>query len=162
MTDATTFKQRLLPLHGKLYLVALRILGDSDDARDVVQDLYVRLWEQRRSLNNVESLDGYVVKMTRNMCFDMMRNRKVHEPLAAVDGTASYSPVHDLEMHDRFEHVIRIIDDLPVSQREAVRLRDLEGKEMDEIENRLHVSPENARKLLSRARTAIKKHFETH
>ena len=52
--NATEFKQLLLPLNARLYKVAFLLLGNEDDAKDVVQDAYLKLWNQREKLNNLE------------------------------------------------------------------------------------------------------------
>ena len=48
----TDFKTRFLPLHKELYRVALRMLGESNEAEDAVQNLYLRLWERKDELKD--------------------------------------------------------------------------------------------------------------
>lgn len=159
MTDADTFKQRFLPLNGRLYLLALRLLGDTDEAKDAVQDVYLRLWEERRSLDGVESPEGYVIRMLRNRCIDRIRGRRPADPLEAVERPDDADVEQEVENRDSIARIVDIMEDLPPAQRDALRMRDFEGHEMREIETRLNVSADNARMLLSRARAAIRQQF---
>ena len=45
--NANEFKQRFLPLNAKLYKVAYLMLGNEDDAKDAVQDAYMKMWNRR-------------------------------------------------------------------------------------------------------------------
>ena len=46
--DAASFKQQFLPCHAKLYRVAFRLMGNVQDAEDMVQEAYLKLWKKAR------------------------------------------------------------------------------------------------------------------
>lgn len=52
------FKARFLPCHKKMYYIAFRYLGNEYDAEDMVQNTYLKLWEKRESLENIEKQRG--------------------------------------------------------------------------------------------------------
>ena len=52
--DAASFKKMFLPYHRKLYKVAFRLLENEDDARDVLQDAYLKLWDKRDALGIID------------------------------------------------------------------------------------------------------------
>lgn len=52
--EAETFKQRFLPFHPKLYRVALALVESPEDAEDILQEAYARLWSKRASLEAVQ------------------------------------------------------------------------------------------------------------
>ena len=56
--NASEFKQRFLPLNARLYKAAYLMLGNEDDAKDVVQDVYLKLWDKRDSLNHIYNDQG--------------------------------------------------------------------------------------------------------
>lgn len=74
--NASEFKQQLLPLNAKLYQVARLLLGNDNDASDVVQDVYLKLWKQRDKLSDVDNMQAYCMAVVRNMCLD--RKRAAH------------------------------------------------------------------------------------
>lgn len=160
--DTETFKQRYLPLNGRLYMLALRMLGSGDDARDAVQDIYLKLWEMRGRLDEVERSEAFVVTLMRNHCLDVIRCRHTAEPLEACDTAVearAVDPEHAIDCRDRLKRVVEAIENLPQAQRQAITMRDIGGYEMKEIEDALDVSADYARTLLSRARRSIRKLF---
>ena len=72
------FKDVWLPLSDSFYRMAYSMLGSEADARDAVQDLYIRLWNIRSHLGNVESPMAYGARVIRNICIDRLRARSVH------------------------------------------------------------------------------------
>ena len=64
---ASLFKQLLLPLYPRLQRVALRLLGNVEDAEDMVQEVYMKLWSKRDALPDVQDVEAYCVTLTRNM-----------------------------------------------------------------------------------------------
>ena len=55
------FKARFLPCHKKMYYIAFRYLGNEYDAEDMVQNTYLKLWEKRESLENIENNEDYAI-----------------------------------------------------------------------------------------------------
>ena len=70
---AGEFKEKYLPLGEPLYRVAFYMLESGADAEDAVQDLFVRLWSSRDSLDSVRNPKAYCITMLRNICIDRMR-----------------------------------------------------------------------------------------
>lgn len=62
------FKARFLPLSDGLFRIAFRYLEDSDDAQDAVQDVFIKLWNSRESLDTVTNTEAY--------CYTLIRDRK--------------------------------------------------------------------------------------
>ena len=54
--DAASFKQQFLPCHAKLYRVAFRLMGNVQDAEDMVQEAYLKLWKKRDELSEVATI----------------------------------------------------------------------------------------------------------
>ena len=70
------FKEQIIPMSRKLFGLCLRMMGDSDEAKDIVQDVFLKLWSTREVLNSIENISGYVATITRNRCLDKIRLRK--------------------------------------------------------------------------------------
>ena len=163
MMPASLFKQLLLPLYPRLQRVALRMLGNVEDAEDMVQEVYMKLWGKREELPDVQNMEAYCVALTKNMCIDRLRLAEVDRvdvddvplSLAAVDDVAS-----QLERQDAVEQVKLIIETLPEKQQQVITLRDIRDCTFEEIEEQTGLTAVNVRALLSRARKTIRERFK--
>lgn len=60
----------------RVYSIALKITADKEDAGDITQDTFVKLWEKRKSLRSSENIEGYISKIVINKSYDVLRRRK--------------------------------------------------------------------------------------
>lgn len=163
MMPASLFKQLLLPLYPRLQRVALRMLGNVEDAEDMVQEVYMKLWGKREELPDVQNMEAYCVALTKNMCIDRLRLAEVDRvdvddvslSLAAADDVTSL-----LERQDAVEQVKLIIETLPEKQQQVITLRDIRDCTFEEIEEQTGLTAVNVRALLSRARKTIRERFK--
>ena len=163
MMPASLFKQLLLPLYPRLQRMALRMLGNVEDAEDMVQEVYMKLWGKREELSDVQNMEAYCVALTKNMCIDRLRLAEVDRvdvddvplSLAAADDVASL-----LERQDTIEQVKLIIETLPEKQQQVITLRDIRDCTFEEIEEQTGLTAVNVRALLSRARKTIRERFK--
>ena len=160
--DAASFKSTFFPMRRRLYRVAYCLTGDAADAEVAVQDVYLRLWERRALLGEVENCEAYAVRLVKNRCFDLLAARGRH---AAVDSSAAAGTPSDEDIdrrvaaRDRAGKVMEIIGSMPQQQARVVTMRDVEGATFDEIHDATGMSAVNIRVTLSRARNMIRKHF---
>src|SRR5574344_1754189 len=154
------FKSIYLPLDAKLYRVAFYILESQDDAKDAVQDLYVKLWNSRDMLDTVLNPQAYAQSALRNICIDKIRSAEVRnaESVEEKYDLADSADI-DKEMSDkeRLKMAMTLIDELPEKQREVMCLRILEEMEYDQIAERTGLSQTTLRVLLCMARQTIKR-----
>ena len=144
------FKEEAQRLRPRLMLTARRYLGD-DDAEDTVQDALLRLWQMVGELR--QPLDALALRLTRNLCIDQVRRRK-----PTVMLTES-SEAGEADNDERIERMMAVVSTLPDLQQTVLRLRHLEGMEMDEIADLIGSSEVAIRKALSRARQAVKQKY---
>lgn len=163
MMPASLFKQLLLPLYPRLQRVALRLLGNVEDAEDMVQEVYMKLWSKRDALPDVQDVEAYCVTLTKNMCIDRLRIAEADKAdvdevpimLAATDDVEA-----QVERHDAVEQVKQIIETLPEHQQQVITLRDMEDCSFEEIAEQTGLTAVNVRMLLSRARKTIRERFK--
>ena len=163
MMTASHFKQLLLPLYPRLHRMALRYLGNVEDAEDMVQEVYLKLWSKRDDLPDMHNVESYCLSLTKHMCIDRLRHVEVEEvdaeealqPIAATDDVAD-----DVERRDDIAHIKQIVNTLPENQQQVVTLRDIHNYTFEEIEQMTGLAPTNIRVLLSRARKTIRERFE--
>ena len=77
--DTAEFKQQFLPYHRKLYRVAFRLTGNPQDAEDMVQEAYLKLWNKRDELADVLNTEAYCVTLIKNLCYDVLRRSQPDE-----------------------------------------------------------------------------------
>ena len=72
--DANEFKSLFIPYHAKLYRTAYSILRNVQDAEDIVQDAYLKLWNRRDELDAAVCREAYCVTLVKNLCMDFIRS----------------------------------------------------------------------------------------
>ena len=156
------FKSAFLPLGPLLYRLAFRMLGTEEDARDAVQELYVKLCREGDRALRSSNPQGYCVRMMQNVCADILRRggRNVLRMAADVTevrgGPAVEAADAPVEGREEAAMVRKALAALPRKLREVVVLRDLEQMEMSEIEAMTGMSQVNIRVTLSRGRKMLK------
>lgn len=153
------FKKTFIPYHQKLYRVAYRILRDQDSAEDIVQETYIKLWNKREDLRDIENTEAYAIIILRNACLDFLRKKKMYfsEIESYMEDSKSLS--QEIEQRDKLNKVKVIVDGLPAQQRLVMQLKHWEEYTDDEIEEITGMSQVNIRVTLSRARKTVREEF---
>lgn len=144
-----------IPLQGRFYRIAYYILESEADAKDAVQELYLKLWNLRDHLEMVQNPSAYGTMLMKNLCIDRIRRARPTEP---PDETAALEPPADevLESREELAQVRKTIGQLPATQRKLLTLRVMEGLSYEEIARKTGLSPLNIRVQVSLARKRIK------
>ncbi len=155
------FKKEILPLRAQLLGYATRIVEDSNDAEDIIQEVFLKLWYLRESLDQYNSVPAFSMTMTKHLCLNKLRtNKKIHTQLNDVTlMNENPSPYYELEQKDNVGHVMRIIDKLPDLQQAILRMRHVDGLDVNEISELTGSTHEAIRVNLSRARKRVKELF---
>ena len=159
--EQTQFKKEILPLRERLILYAERMLENKSDAEDIVQEVFLKLWLMRDELSNYASVDALSVTMVKHLCINRLKvNHREQEDLnGLIFIDENLSPDEQLEQKDSVAQVMRIIDRLPDLQQAVLRMKHIEGLEIDEIATLTGSAPEAIRMNLSRARRKVKEIF---
>lgn len=75
--DRNAFNRLLEGTIGSMLLTALRIVGNHEDAEDIVQEAYITVWERRGDIKSAGSLSGWIRRIVVNKCYDYLRREKV-------------------------------------------------------------------------------------
>lgn len=159
---ARDFKTRVLPVSKKLLRFATHFLKDEDEARDVVQDIFLKLWQKRDSLNEIENIEAFAMRMTRNRCLDIVRANRVVPIDAETDRKMKEETVdvhEQVELNESAMQIRKLINELPDLQRTVMLLRDIEQLEYEEIAERTDLKVNAIRVNLSRARKKVRDEF---
>jgi RNA polymerase sigma-70 factor (ECF subfamily) len=159
---ARDFKTRVLPVSKKLLRFATHFLKDEDEARDVVQDVFLKLWQKRDTLEEIENIEAFAMRMTRNRCLDVIRANKVVPIDAETDRKLKEETVdvhQQMEFSESAVQIQKLIGSLPDLQRTVMQLRDIEQMSYEEIAEATDLKINAIRVNLSRARKKVRDEF---
>lgn len=161
---AEAFKENILPLNRKLLGFANRFMQDLDDSKDIVQEIYVKLWNMRGDLDKYNSVEALAMRMTRNLCLDKIKLKKTVPLNGTVKEEASDEngiKEKQAELNIAVLRVKSAIERLDEPQKTIMQLRDIEGYDYDEIAQILNMNVNTIRVSLSRARKKVREFLLT-
>lgn len=143
----------------RLVGIASRVLGDPDEAQDVVQQAWLRLHRATHEGTQVDNLTAWLTTVTTRLCLDRLRAR-TPVPVEDVEGVEEQAtaadPADDVELADTVGLALTVVlDRLAPRERVAFVLHDSFGFGFPTIAAVLDTTPPAARKLASRARAKI-------
>ncbi len=156
------FKTTVLPLSKKLLRFAVRFMKDEDQARDVIQDIFLKLWQKKDELNQIENVEAFAMRMIRNRCLDILRANKVVPIDVETDRKMKQETINvhsQIELNEAAGQVKTLINQLPDLQQKVMQLRDIEQLEYEEIAERTGLQVNAIRVNLSRARKKVRDEF---
>lgn len=120
-----------------VYSVALRVLRDGAAAEDVMQEVFLKLWQQPDSFADRRgSLCGWLAVVSRNRAIDRIRGRKRLENVDDLQLSNGLDLGTEAEREIMLEKVRTVMADIPVDQRQAVEMAFFEGHTHTEIAER--------------------------
>ena len=141
----------------------MRITQSEEDAKDIVQDTLLKVWDKKDEWNEIESIEAFSLTICRNLALDRIKKQDANnESLenTVIQGISrELSPLEETLQRDRVELVKRIINALPEKQRSCMQLRDIEGKQYKEIAEVLQITEEQVKVNIFRARKTVKERF---
>jgi len=141
--DTDSFNQLILRWERPIYALAYRQLGREDDARDVVQDAFLRAFRALPGFKGEAKFSSWLYRITLNLCRDVMRRAKRAPFVATPEGvdvadlapadSAAESIEDAVTRRDLGRHVARAMSRLPEEQRSAIILKEYHGLTFQEI-----------------------------
>lgn len=136
-----------------LYISAFKVLKDKDICEDIVQELFIKIWNKREELNITSSLQNYLLAAVRYEVYRKIRTLKTYEPI--IDGITemiSDSALPDnLEFKEMESQISSVIEALPARCKEVYNLSRNERLSHKEISTRLSISTNTVRNQLNKA-----------
>ena len=157
--NAQQFQKDILPIQHKMYRYALSMVFDAELAKDIVQEVLLKLWDKREQLATIDNKEAWCIRVTRNLAYDKLKraDRKNVGLEYAYDRYAS-TPVPDqlAEGNDLMAAIYQTMKGLSEKQREIFRLRDLLGYSNAEVKEIMGLNDNQIKVNLYRARQKIK------
>ena len=117
-----------------VYSVALRVLKDTGEAEDVMQEIFVQVWKNPSAfVSGRGSLGGWLVVVARNRSIDVIRRRRPSEPVELFALPSSTNLAQEAERNSLLEKIRGVMLSLPVEQQKSVELAFFEGLSHSEI-----------------------------
>lgn len=154
------FESRVLPVKNKLFRFAFRLLGSSDEAKDVVQEVFIKVWNGREQMSQIENMEAWCMRITKNLSLDRIRSRQrratdtLEESLDVRQ--EGLSPLESTEIQESMQRISQLISTLPEKQRQVIHLRDVEGYSYNEICEIMELDMNQVKVNLFRARNSVR------
>jgi RNA polymerase sigma-70 factor (ECF subfamily) len=143
-----------------LCFFANSILHNEDQAKDLVQDCFVKLWSSKTIRERCETVKSFLYTAVRNRCVDFLRRKKVMKKaelqLVKDNSDLDFEYFDEVAFAEMIRQVAKHIEGLPSKMQQVFRLYYIEGKKYKQIATELNSSPEAVRKQKVRALKLIR------
>lgn len=165
--DTDAFEALVLEHQNKVYSLALRMVGNEEDARDMAQEAFIRAFNSLASFRGESKFSVWLYRLTSNICIDFLRGRAKRRTVSLnwedEDGEEGeleipderFSPEARLERTELRESVRRGLDSLSPEYREILLLREINGLSYDEISRALNLEEGTVKSRIFRARKKL-------
>lgn len=167
--DLSAFEALILRHEKIVYNVALRMMGQPEDAKDISQEVFLKVYKSIGAFDERSAFSTWLYRITMNTCIDEMRRRKgkqsysLEEELEGEDGgmqrqiaDTGETPEESLLRAERKAELLQAMQALSAEHRAAIVLRDIRGLGYDEIAAALGLPLGTVKSRISRARIQLK------
>lgn len=152
--DERAFERVFRAFYRPLCDYAVTLLGSEEDAEDVVQDLFTRVWADRQGMEVQESVKSYLFTAVRFRALNVLKRRAVEQKHSAA--LAEF--IEDLQREDyseeetrRVERIKEVLQTLPAQCRTVFTMSCLEGKKYSEIAGKLGITVNTVKSHVAKA-----------
>ena len=141
--DADSFNQLILRWERPIYALAYRVIGREEEARDIVQETFLRAFRGLRNFRREAKFSSWIYRIALNLCRDWIRRERrtpvspPPEGIDLVELAAEQGPAESIEelvaRHDMSRVVAAAMERLPDEQRTAIILKEYHGMTFQEI-----------------------------
>ena len=151
------FLNRIIPLQPRLQLVAERLLGSAQAAEDAVQDVVMNLWQRRKELERVASVEAYAMQALKFHCVSELRRRRPTVDIESLPDMTDDDARREAALtEERARQLDTMLERLPEVQRRAIHLKYIQQLSYEEMQRELNMSSANVYTTLSRAVANLK------
>lgn len=167
--DQEAFAHLVEENQNRVYSLALRLVGDREEAADLAQEAFLKAWQGLKSFQGESSFATWIYRLTTNVCIDYLRRQKrrqgVETAVSLDDEDSGWAepadwgqdPQRRLEQSERGRALARAMEQLPDHQRRALVLREISGLSYQEIAQSMDLDLGTVKSRIARARLALRK-----
>jgi RNA polymerase sigma-70 factor (ECF subfamily) len=149
--DQGSFEHLFREYFPPLMTFARKILGDEDDAREIVHRVFINLWEKRKDLDLSTSLKSYLFTSVHNRSLNLIRDRKKFSDAEIPEVAGDHDVSQQMETLELENRISEVIASLPEKCREIFELNRFEGLKYSEIAEKLDISVKTVENQMSKA-----------
>ena len=149
--DNRAFEELFREYFPSLMAFSRRILGNEDDAREVVHQVFINLWEKRSEIDLTTSLKSYLFTSVNNRSLNVIRDRKKFSSEEVPERAGEWDVSAEIESMELEEKIRGAIDALPEKCREIFELNRFDGLTYNEIAKQLDISVKTVENQISKA-----------
>ncbi len=159
--DKATYKKIFDQFYRELVVYAHNFLYDLQASEDLVQDIFVQLWENSHELNIHTSIKSYLYASVRNKCYNRLRDIKVEDNVNMIDLNTCLVTDYDIHGYEReeklkvYQQVMETVEGFPESMKRIFNLKFLENYKYAEIAEEMGISINSVKTQLKRAKAKI-------
>ena len=159
--NKTVYKTVFNHFYKGLVLYANNFLFDQQASEDVVQEVFISLWENAKNIEIKTSLKAYLYAMVRNKCLNYLKSVKVTDDLNLIDLNSMLVLEDDLDLISEeektivYNHILKIIETFPESMQQVFKLKFIENYKYEEIADEMGISVNTVKTQLKRAKVKI-------
>jgi len=146
-----------------LYRFALSYMKDSFDVEEIVQDVFLKLWEKRDEVDELKSFKSYLYRITVNKIFNELKHRvvkrKYDQHLLNIDLVTHETPESSIQFQELNKKLESLLSKLPEQQRTIFIMSRWQGLSNAEIAQNLNLSARTVENQIYRAAKFIKLHL---
>lgn len=154
------FREIFMRYFPKIKIFCLKILGAEEDAEDMAQEIFIKIWNERDHFSNVLNLNAYLFRLSRNLLYDFQtekQRKSQHNVDWEVDEIDSISPQEVLEEKDLRTIVNFHVEHMPQQRRTIYRLSREQGLSNAEIAERIGITKKSVENHLNLALKELRK-----
>jgi len=164
--DQEAFCRFFHALKNKIYSFSFSFTRSAEVAEEITQDVFIKVWTNRESLNGIENIDAWLSTITRNLCFNYLKRlaleRKATDTLQKTQIGIEQNVEQYISYKEKVSEVAEALDQLSPQQRLIFGLNRDKGLKNEEIARQLHLSPNTVKTHMVSALRKIRSFLESH
>jgi RNA polymerase sigma-70 factor (ECF subfamily) len=162
--EKTAFRQLFERYAPRIYRFSRSYLKNENDSEELVQNVFLKLWEKRDSLDTSQNLKAFIFKIAVNTIYDFVRRKNIEhafEDYARLNYQSSENSTwHSVIYAEMEQNLHHLVAQLPEQQQKIFQLSKTDGLANDEIAKQLGLSKRTVENHLYRALAFLKKHLK--
>jgi len=165
--DELAWEMLVRRYQSRIFGIAYSYVRDGDEARDLAQDIYVRIYRHLDGCRDPERFLPWMIRIARNACIDHLRRRKARPPARDIPAdealrlvSSDEAPDEELVRKERLHIVDLALDRLSRINREMILLKDMQGLSLEDISDMLGLPLGTVKSRSSRARIELAKEVQ--